>query len=198
MEMWCNGHMKLGEIWQKYWLPIVLGMVSMFLIVISLVLLVKSVQTSTPIIFHDEDSATSSAQLISVDVAGAVLSPGVYALPAGSRVEDGIRAAGGLSDTADTELIAKTINRAAIIKDGAKIYVPQMGEKISKSNDTSYNKPISINTASQSELEALPGIGPVTAQKIISGRPYMSLDELVSKKAMGSSLFIKLKDRLSL
>ena len=57
---------------------------------------------------------------------------------------------------------------------------------------------ININSASQTELEALPGVGPVTAGKIIDGRPYQTLEELKSKKAVGNALFEKIKDKLTI
>ena len=200
---------SISKIFTTYKLPIILGSVSLLCILISIVLLVKSVQTSTPIVFHEEETASISGQMLSVDVAGAVNVPGVYQLALGSRVEDGITVAGGLSNDADIEFIEQSLNRAAIVKDGAKIYVPKKGEALGASSynssslsrrpdGSSYNELVSINRSSQSELEALPGIGPVTAQKIISNRPYMSLDELVSKKAMGTALYGKLKDTLSL
>lgn len=56
---------------------------------------------------------------------------------------------------------------------------------------------ININQASESELDALPGIGPVTAQKIISNRPYQSVEDLLNKKAVGASEFAKIKDQMS-
>jgi competence protein ComEA len=130
-----------------------------------------------------------------------VVNPGVYELPGRSRVEDAIVAAGGLTSEADEERIALTLNRAANLVDGAKLYIPKTGE--STAPVTSYNLEsqsplVHINFASQSELEALPGVGPVTAQKIIAGRPYQTLDELVSKKAVGQSLFEKIKPQLAL
>ena len=59
-------------------------------------------------------------------------------------------------------------------------------------------KMVNINTASETELDALPGVGPVTAQKIISNRPYQKIDDLVSKKAVGASVFSKIKDQISI
>ena len=91
--------------------------------------------------------------------------------------------------------------------DGAKIYIPKIGENIIEQNIGTQGQTstgvsavglISVNTASQAELEVLPGIGPVTATKIISNRSYQTLEELVTKKAMSQSLFNKLKEQLSL
>lgn len=204
----------LTSIWTHFKIPIILGSVSLLLIILSVVLLVKSVQTATPIQFSHEEisnqaSDTASIKtMVTVDVEGAVVKPGVYQLALGSRVEDAIVTAGGLDKDVDETVFAKTINRATKLSDGAKLYIPRMGESLTSHNadslsrrlETSYNesRQVSVNTASQSELESRPGIGPVTASKIIANRPYGSLNELISKKAMSQSLLEKLKDQLSL
>lgn len=205
----------LARVWKSYHVPIILGSVSIFFIIISLTILIKSTQTSTPITFSTESDATVAGVMrggaLVVDVAGAVEKPGVYSLAAGSRVEDAIEAAGGLSDDVDMDRLAKVVNRAAKLSDGAKLYIPKVGDR----DDTSYNRivqrdesstshntlnisTVSVNAASQSELEALNGIGPATAKKIIAGRPYTSLEELVVKKAIGQAVFDKLKGQLTL
>lgn len=204
---------SLGAIWKAYAFPIVLGTVSLILIVVSVVILLKSTQSSSPIQFR-QNSASGSANLgdatIAVDVQGAVAVPGLFRLPYGSRIEDAIVAAGGLTADADHERIALTINRATKLLDGAKLYIPGksdaqagsvQGAQWSTPAGTSINDAsqlVNINQAMQSELEMLSGIGPVTAKKIISARPYQTLEELVTKKAMGQTLFNKLKDKLTL
>ena len=138
---------------------------------------------------------------IVADIEGAVVHPGVYRLPQGSRIDDLLRAAGGFAPDVDTEAVAQSINRAAIVSDGAKIYIPGRGEHeaLRDAGTSATVTPfVNINAASQAELESLIGIGAVTATKIISGRPYMRLEELVEKKAMGQSLFDKLKEQLTL
>ena len=205
----------ISSIWRLYKLPIMIFAGSFFLVAISGIMLVKSGQTTTPIEFSENETlgASASAMMVSVDVQGAVARPGLYELPAGSRVGEAIDQAGGLAGDADEERIARTINRAAKIIDGGKIYVPKVetnnASHIPVPQTTSYNinslgteksqnGTVNINFATQSELESLSGVGPVTAQKIISGRPYQTLEELVSKKAMSQSLFTKLRDQLSL
>lgn len=142
---------------------------------------------------------------IKVDVEGEVLRPGLYTLNSDARVQDALIAAGGLSTSANR----KSINLAARIADGQKIYVAAIGEEIpaglTLSGGGSAAGPeglwpggVSINSASQSQLEELPSIGPVTAQKIIDGRPYAALDELVNKKSVGQKTFEKIKDLISL
>lgn len=183
-----------AAIWKAYKIPIILGSISLLCIAISLTLLIKFYQSADPIEFSQE--ASPSEILLAVDIEGAVINPGVYQLPAGARVEDAIAVAGGLSDEADEERIAGSINRAAKLSDGAKLYIPKKGDAASPVGDL--GNLLNINSASASDLEALPGIGLVTAKKIIDGRPYQTLEELVSKKAISQSLFEKLKEQLSL
>ncbi len=183
-----------------YTIPIVLGAVSLLFIALSLTILVKSAHVAEPIRFTSDESEASVAGTISqvtVDVEGAVVAPGVYHLPPGSRVEDAIVEAGGLSDEADLSLVATSLNRAAKVVDGGKIYIPILSSS-SLSPQSPASPLVSVNFASQSDLESLAGVGPVTAQKIIAGRPYQTLFELVTKKAMSQSLFDKLKDELTL
>lgn len=194
---------KLAQVWKAYRLPVVLGMASLLAIAVALTILIKSVQTSTPITFSSGGEASVAAVMrggeVVVDVAGAVVKPGVYTLPSGSRVEDAIIAAGGLSGGVDDERLAKVVNRAAKLSDGAKLYIPTSSPNLPNSpNSPNFFNPVSVNAASQQELESLSGIGPATATKIIQSRPYTSLEELVAKKAMGQALFDKLKNQLTL
>lgn len=139
---------------------------------------------------------------IMVDVSGEVENPGVYRLKSTSRIQDALNAAGGITTLADFEFVSKSINLAAVVNDGAKIYIPKAGEAQIPQSNTQYsinggNGLMSINAASQSELESLPGVGSVTALKIIGGRPYTSPDELLSKKIVGAATFAKIKDMIS-
>ena len=144
-----------------------------------------------------EISATESAKLV-VDVSGEVAKPGVYELPAGSRVEDVLQIAGGETENADTNYIEKYLNRAAKVNDGQKLYIPSRdAEKTQNSNVKSQKDLININSASQAELEALPGIGPVTAGKIIANRPYQNISELVERKIVGQKVYDQIKDQIS-
>jgi competence protein ComEA len=148
---------------------------------------------------------------ISVDVAGSVQKPGVYQLKEGARIQEALIAAGGLSSKADRGYISKRLNLAQKLTDGAKIYIPTVGEfeeqeLVSGSNPVvetvSTDAPVSetglinINNASQQSLETLPRIGPVTAQKIINGRPYGTIEDLVSKKVLGQKTFDGLRDMI--
>ena len=164
-------------------------------------------KTASDDIVFEANSATNSsteAKTIFIDIEGAVVKPGLYKLPQGSRIQDSLISAGGLAASADRKYIAKNLNLATKLTDGAKIYIPFLGEVLrldsglnSSSQGEIVGDLVNINTSSQSQLEALPGIGPVTAQKIITGRPYSSVDELLSKKIVGNKVFIQIKDKVT-
>ncbi len=195
------------RVWQEYKIPILLGLGSIISIVAALILLFRSFQSTTPITFESEASGSSIlGQTITIDIEGALNTPGVYQLTAGARVEDAIVAAGGLSDEADMDRIAGVVNRAAKLSDGAKLYIPKKGSGLDSSKGltpigvlgSEVSTQTSVNAASQAQLEALAGIGPVTAKKIIDGRPYQTFEELVTRKILFQSTFDKLKDQLTL
>ena len=156
----------------------------------------------------DRDSDDSS---LVVDVNGAVVAPGVYSLPSGSRTSDAIRAAGGVSPEADLVFVTEELNLAQKIQDEAKIFIPKStvtGQSTVRTviaSAASRTQPaaertasISVNTASSSELETLDGIGEKRAEAIIANRPYASLQQLVDKKALSQSLLEALTPQLKL
>lgn len=149
--------------------------------------------------FNQEQTASISASII-VHISGEIVKPGVYSLPLGSRINDLITKAGGITSEADPDFIDKTLNLASVLKDGAKIYIPSRSEPNVDVARVATNKSgtVNINSASLSELESLPDIGAVRAQKIIDNRPYQTLEELVEKKVVGQSTFEKIKDKISL
>lgn len=128
-------------------------------------------------------SSASSQKQLTIDINGAVVKPGVYQLPSGSRYHDAILAAGGLDKkNVEKRFIAKELNLSKTIQDQEKIYVPFAGET---TLTTKENDQISVNSASESELQRLKGVGAVTATKIIDLRPFKSLEdfgEKISKK----------------
>jgi len=145
---------------------------------------------------------------IVVEIAGEVERPGVYKLPKNSRIEDLLVAAGGVSPNADRDWMEKSLNRAARLADGTKIYIPAVNERsgvLSANNlgvaggsdavrGSGGSDLININLASQKELESLPGIGPVYAQNIIEHRPYSNVEELSTKGALKKSTYEKIKN----
>lgn len=150
-----------------------------------------------------KESLVQGEKFISVDISGSIKTPGVYKLKDGDRIEDAIEAAGGFSENANQEYISKYINLAQKLVDGSKVYIPKVGEQIpirgqaGSVSGVSTASSVNINNATQAELEALPGIGPVTASKIISDRPYQKIEELLSKKVVSKSVFEKIKNSIA-
>ncbi len=150
-----------------------------------------------------------AASAIIVDVQGAVASPGLHRLPADSRVGDAIAAAGGYSPLVDIAAAATRLNLAERLMDGAKVHVPARGDVAVTAAETAApagssgpasGGPIDINHASAEELDTLPGIGPVTAEKIISARAqaaFASIDELLSRSVVGPSTMDKIRDLIT-
>lgn len=197
-----------------YKFPLILAGIGLIFLLLGIVFALKTQYGSQEVVFSE---ATLSAKMkIQVDVEGAVMAPGVYEVEEGSRITAALAAAGGLSATADREWLAKNMNLAAKVVDGGKIYIPSVTEVTSGQAQNSNVKnqnlsnlgnssnllgvtagKVNINTASQAELEALPGIGPVTAGKIISNRAYQTVEELKSKKVVGKAVFEKIKDLIT-
>lgn len=150
--------------------------------------------------------ATSSAvkKEIFVDVEGEVSTPGIYKVDENSRISDIIRKAGGFTQSANIDWIEKYLNMAEKVSDGAKIYIPKLGENVSlqvlisnnSSSENPQNQILNINTASLQQLDTLPGVGEITAKKIIDGRPYEKIEDLKNRKIVNSSVFEKIKDRI--
>jgi len=137
--------------------------------------------------------------LITVDVKGAVKSPGIYDLPVGSRINDAVQKAGGLTDNADS----KSINLAQRISDEALVYVPTKEEATSQeahsnASNTKENKKVNLNKASLEELKQVKGLGGKRAQDIIDHREtngkFKSVDDLKKVSGIGAKTVEKLKE----
>jgi competence protein ComEA len=150
--------------------------------------ILRPVPTERPVIIH---------------ITGAVPRPGVYALPQGARVQDAISAAGGFLAEAEKS----QINLAALLEDGEKLDIPYV-EGASPVLTTPAPGPspsptelIDINTASAAELEALPGIGPTTAQKIVEYReqngPFVSTQDIINVSGIGPGTYERIKDLIT-
>lgn len=144
---------------------------------------------------------TIEQDLITVDVKGAVKSPGIYDLPVGSRVNDAVQKAGGLTEQADS----KSLNLAQKVNDEALVYVPTKGEEAASqqagsgaASSTSKEKKVNINKASLEELKQVKGLGGKRAQDIIDYREsngkFKSVDELKKVSGIGAKTIEKLKD----
>jgi len=143
---------------------------------------------------------------VTVDIAGGVNSPGVYSLPANSRVIDAITAAGDAKPGTDLS----DINLARIVKDGEQIYVdPVLVTTKSQSTTRSAGVanpvkkktgPININRATASDFDTLPGIGPVLAARILNYRkangPFTAIEDLQKVSGIGVSKFADLKSKV--
>ena len=137
---------------------------------------------------------------ITVDVAGAVASPGVYSLAANSRVVDAITAAGQILKGADTS----DLNLARVMKDGEQIYVYPKATTFTRSGTTRAapvrRGPLAINRASAKELEALDGIGPVLAARIVTYRsangPFATVEDLLKVSGIGAAKFAQFKEKV--
>ena len=158
-----------------------------------------------------------------VDIQGAVLRPGVHHLTAGSRIADAIAAAGGYGPRVDADRVGRELNLAAQLHDGDRVLVPSRDDPPGSGVGTSGGGSggsggspggggtggsggsgggrngglVDLNHATASELDALPGVGPVTAQKIIAAReeqPFATIEALRDRKVIGAAAFDKLKD----
>lgn len=144
-----------------------------------------------------------------VEIVGAVHQPGVFRLPPGSRVGDLIAAAGGYGPRVDTARAERELNLAATLRDGDQVRVPSRDDVAagasagpgaqggSSASSGSGSPPVDINTATQAQLEELPGIGPATAQKIIAAReeaPFAAVEELRTRGVLGEKTFEKLRE----
>ncbi|EGR93895.1 MULTISPECIES: helix-hairpin-helix domain-containing protein [Streptococcus] len=148
----------------------------------------------------EEKEESPEQDLITVDVKGAVKSPGIYDLPVGSRVHDAVQKAGGLTEEADS----KSLNLAQKISDEALVYVPTKGEEASQQTasgttpSTSKEKKVNLNKASLEELKQVKGLGGKRAQDIIDHREangkFKSVDELKKVSGIGAKTIEKLKD----
>jgi competence protein ComEA len=136
-------------------------------------------------------------QYLYVHIVGEVLTPGIYQLPLGARLVDAVFAAGGLTEFADNS----SVNLARELSDGEQVFVSSVNEQ-SETLGTSSGGLISINRASDKELEELPGIGPALSARIIAWREanggFKSIEDLLKVSGIGENLLSGLKDSVTL
>jgi len=180
-----------------------LGLVGLIFLGYGLIVLIGMGKPSSDgIVFEaGEEQGLENPGEITIDIEGQVLMPGAYKLSSDSRLQDAFVVAGGLSDSADREWVSKNLNLSQKLTDAAKIYVPKKGENVEASKriglENQSKSQISINTASINELDGLPGVGFVTAQKIIDNRPYATINDLASKKVVNSRVFEQIKEKIT-
>ncbi len=149
---------------------------------------------------------------VKIDVNGAVVKPGVYCISSGTIIDELLIQAGGLSKDACVQWVSRDLNRAEVVEPNSKIFIPSKSDvECSAANPKNSNSPqtnisvgycpggkISLNKASLAELDTLSGVGLSTAQKIVDGRPYKKLEDLMEIKGIGEATFAKLKEKICL
>lgn len=164
-------------------------------------------------------AASSSADVQTdrcyVHVVGAVKKPGVYELASGARVDDAVKAAGGLTNNAE----ARAVNLAQRVSDGEQVFVPEKGERAQQASSSSglhdaansaastpgaapaAGGKVNINTATEQELVALPGVGDATASKIVASResagPFASPEDIMRVSGIGAKKYEAIADLIT-
>jgi competence protein ComEA len=181
--------------WQGVLIGILVGIIGM-----ALIQLITAAPRGTPV----ELLPAATAGSITIHIDGEVASPGVFEIPYGSRIQDIIGLAGGLTEDADIS----SVNLAAAVTDGERVNIPciepthqpESNVVVAVGTPVTYER-ININTATQEELEFLPGIGPVIAGRIIEYRqfygPYQFIEDLQKVEGIGPAVFEKVKDSIS-
>lgn len=159
-----------------------------------------------------------------VDISGAVSTPGVYCFTEGASIIDAVKRANGFTQDAGFKYISMKMNLSAVMKDNSKVYIPfesdyncnllafslpkevvdiinapqESNDDVDNGDSTNDGGCISINNATLQELETLNGVGPSTAQKIIDGRPYSKIEDLLNVSGIGEATLNKFKDSICL
>lgn len=209
---------------KKYLVEFILLFVAIIITIVSFFIYTGSNQTigGQAKDFEAFSSLKSNQAVIFVDVSGAVKKPNLYQINYGARIKEVVDKAGGLSENADVLYFNRNFNFARIVSDQEKIYIPSISEinngvfiqnqlsfdyispvtnvnTFSTTDNTATDgQLININSGTIEELDQLPGIGQVTANKIISNRPYATFDELIIKKAINKNVFDKIKNLITL
>ncbi len=173
-----------------------LALIAAILLVLSVFIVIRG-NTQTSVAPEIVPITIAEAEIF-VDVAGAVNKPGVYSLTGKSRVIDAIKAAGDSAPGADLS----TINLARVLNDGEQIYVDSLvlnssGQRVAKKTPSG---PININRATARQLDALDGIGPIIAARIVEYRKvngsFLSIDDLQKVSGIGAAKFAQIKSKV--
>ena len=207
---------------KKYFLEITILTVSLIITVVAMVIFINDNQkNSDREIISQADQGQVLPEKIFIEVSGSIKNPNLYEMGFGARIKDIIDKAGGLSSDADVVFFNRNFNLARFITDQEKIYIPsisEINEGIFRQNQMmlDYNSPvvinqkkvetglsedqslISLNNATIEELDQLPGIGQVTASKILNGRPFTTIEDLLIRKIVNKGVFEKMKNLISL
>ncbi|MDP3994779.1 MAG: ComEA family DNA-binding protein [bacterium] len=191
---------NLDEFLFKFRYPLSIGLTGIIFLGIGVVFVktgggIFSTKTKVEVLNSSTESQNNISEIV-VEVSGQVEKPGVYKLESGSRIEDVLILAGGFSSSADRVWTEKSLNRAAKLTDGQKIYIPSKTSS-SGGGGVVADGLININTASVDQLISLPQIGQERGQSIIEHRPYSNTEELLSKGVLTAGVYEKIKDKIS-
>lgn len=189
---------------KKYVVEIIILVIAVFIALVSLSIYLNStspvIETITP--------KKPAKEKIYVNISGSVNKPGLYQASNKLRLNDVIKMAGGLSIEADKDYFARYFNLAGTVHDQEKIYIPSVWEVQNGYFETAYSTTdqqrdansslININSATLEELDTLPGVGDITAKKIIDNRPFGALEELINKKVVNKTVFENIKNLIKI
>jgi competence protein ComEA len=195
-----------------------INLINKYSTAIGLVLIVGLIAGAFVIIQRTSGSQNkNTGEQVVVEIAGAIQKPGVYTLNSDAIIEDLINQAGGITENADIALMAKIINRASLLNDHGKIYVPTLQDggnitallenQTTNSTSDTIGLPVAtglvnINTADAKALDTLPGIGPITAGRIIDYRTakngFKKKEDLMKVEGIGTATYNKLKDKITI
>lgn len=154
--------------------------------------------TPDMVVAEEEKDKSLKLKEVVFYIGGAVSSPGVYSLRPGSRIIDAVKASGGFSAQVDLSQVNNELNLSAEIAENQKIIIPYQETKTVIPASGNSSSQTSINSASLEQLMELSGVGEVTAQKIINGRPYSALTDLTTKKILSAKLFAQIQSDITL
>jgi len=214
----------LSKLWRRFHIEIIIIFISFSCIAVSGYFIYSSLQATqeTTVVAEKINPENKEPGKVTVEVSGQVLYPGVFTLKSGLRIHDAIESAGGLSELAAREFVARNFNLTLLLHDMQKIHVPSYIEIYDgifleqdrylsyldngpdtntalvqqQSPDTKENK-VNLNVSSTTDLEDLPGIGPKTAEKIVENRPYSNKDDVLSKKVISDSVMKQIENLVS-
>jgi competence protein ComEA len=218
---------SFAPIFTRYKIEVILLAAALIISITSLIIYTHAQTNSEEIITNQEKSnpASSSIKTFVVDIAGAVEKPGVYKVSFGARLKDVLQLANGLNSDADQGFFNRNYNLARLVSDQEKIYIPTMDEinngtfnenkrtldysspvvvTLSEETDAGQttnvvtNTKISLNSATPEELDTLPGVGQATAQKIVNGRPYSAITDLINKKVVSKNVYDQITNLIEL
>ena len=184
------------EFIKKYYVYIVVGIV----VLGSVILSIDFQKEQNNIVQNVINEQIVKKEYIYIDIKGEVLNPGVYKVEEGTRLFQLISISGGMTEEADQEVV----NQSILLQDEMHIYIPNIDEEYEGTigtNNESNSNIVNINTASKSQLETLPGIGPSTAQSIIDYREDISrfntIEDIMNVPGIGEATYNEIETRIT-